>query len=75
VQNLSGLGIGQRIGGLGLIGREPAQYAARHVRAPPQHLQRGDQAVAAERGREPRDAGIRIAALRRVGHQHGKIGG
>ena len=74
VQDFPRLRVGERIGGLGLIGGEPAQHAARDVRAPPQHLQRRDQAVAAERRREPRDAGIGIAALRRIRHQHRQIG-
>ena len=75
MQDFSGLRVGKRIGFFGLIGGEAAQHAARHLGAPPQHLQRGNEAVAAERRGEPGDAGIGIAALRRVRHQHRKIGG
>ena len=75
MQDFSRLRIGQRIRGRGLIGRQAAQHAARHVRRPPQHLQCRDQPVAAERGRVPGNAGIGVTALRRVGHQHREIGG
>ena len=40
----------------------------------PQHLQRGDQAVAAERGRIPGNAGVGIGPLRRIGDQHVEVG-
>jgi hypothetical protein len=75
VQNLPRLGVGQRIGGLGLKGCKPPQHAARDVGTPPQHLQRRDQAVAAERGRKPWNAGVRIRPLRRLRRQDGEIGG
>ena len=74
MQDFSGLGVGQRIDALGLIEGEPLQHAARDARIDPQHLQRGDQSVAAERGRIPGDARIRIAALRGLGHQHVEVG-
>ena len=75
VQDFSRLGVGERIGGFGLIVGEATQHAARDVRAPPQHLQSGDQAVAAEGGREPGNARIGITPLRRFGHQNLQIGG
>ena len=74
VQNLSRFCIGLRIGRFRLISSEALQHAFGDVRAPPQHLHGGDQAVAPECRRKPRDAGIRIASLRRIGHQHFKIG-
>ena len=64
VQDLSGLGVGERIDGFGLIEGEPLQHAARNARIDPQHLQRCDEAVAAERGRIPGNPCIGIAALR-----------
>ena len=75
MQDLARLRIGGGIALLGLERREPAQHAARHAGIAPQHLDRGDQPVAAERGRVPGDAGIRITALRRLGHQHAEVGG
>ena len=75
MQDLAGLRIGKRIGGLGLIEGEAAQYAARDLWRPPQHLQGGDQPVAAECRRIPGNAGIRVTALRRIRHQHRQIGG
>ncbi len=43
VQDLAGLGVGERICGLGLEESEPPQHALRNARIDPQHLQRGDQ--------------------------------
>ena len=40
----------------------------------PQHLQRGDDAVAAERRREPGDAGIGVGAGRQLGGQQRDVG-
>jgi len=74
MENLSRLRVAKRIGHLGLIGGEAPQHALCHVRAPPQHLQRGNEAVATKRRRKPRDTSIRIAALRRIRHQHREIG-
>jgi hypothetical protein len=74
VKDFSRLRVSERIGGFGLIGGEPSQNAAGDVGAPPQHLQRGNQAVAAEGGGEPGDAGIGIAAFRCIGHQYFQIG-
>jgi hypothetical protein len=74
VQDLSRLRIGKRIRGLGLVGGEAPQHATGNVRAPPEHLQRRDQTVTAEGRREPRDASVGIAALRRIRHEHGEVG-
>ena len=65
VQDFSGLGVGERIEILGLIGGEPPQHAFGDAGIAPQHLQRGDDPVAAERGRVPGNAGVRVRALRR----------
>jgi len=48
VQDLSGFGIGERIDRLGLIECEPLSARARDPRIDPQHLQRGDNSVAAK---------------------------
>ena len=74
VQDLSRLRVRGRIVGLGLERGEAPQHALRDARIEPEHLQRGDQSVAAERGRIPGDAGIGITPLRRVGHQHVEVG-
>ena len=74
MQDLSGLRIGKRVDGCRLIISEPPQHAARNARIEPQHLQRRDDAVAAERGGVPGDAGIGISALRRLRHQHVEVG-
>ena len=75
MQDFSRLGVRRGIDALGLERREPAQHAARHGGIAPQHLDRRDQPVAAECRRVPGDAGVRVAALRRRGHQHAEIGG
>ena len=74
MQDLSGLRVGERIDALGLIEGQPLEHAARDPRIDPQHLQRGDQSVAAERRRVPGNAGIGISPLRRIGHQHVEVG-
>ncbi len=74
VQDLARLRVRLRIVALGLQRRQSAQHAVRHAGIEPEHLQRGDQTVAAERRRIPGDAGVGIAALRRVGHQHAEVG-
>ena len=74
VQDLAGLRVRGGIVGGGLERGEPAQHAARDAGIEPEHLQRGDQSVAAERGRVPGDARIWISPLRRVGHQHAQVG-
>ena len=57
-----------------LVRREKAQHAPRGVGVEPEHLHRGEDAVAAEHGREPRHAGVRIRAERRLGLEHREIG-
>ena len=74
VQDLSRRSVGERIDRLGLEMREPPQHALGDPRIDPQHLQRGDQPVAAERRRVPGNAGIGIASLRRLRHQHVEVG-
>ena len=74
VQDFAGLGVGQRIEVGGLKSRQPPQHAFGDARIAPQHLQRRDDAVAAERGRVPGDAGVRVGALRRAGGQHRQVG-
>jgi hypothetical protein len=74
VQDLPGLGVLLRRDGVGLRRGEEAKHPARERRMDREHLHRGDDAVAAERRAEPRDAGVRIGALRRVGHQHPQVG-
>jgi hypothetical protein len=74
VQDLAGLGVGERIRGLGLEEGEPPQHALGNARIDPQHLQRGDQSVAAERGRIPGNARIGVSPLRRFRHQHVEVG-
>ncbi len=73
VQDFSGLSVRRRIVDLGLVEREPPQHAARNRRVEPQHLQRGDQPVAAERGRIPGNPGIWITSLRRFGDEHAQV--
>ena len=51
------------------------EHAARQLRIDPQELQRGDDAVAAERRAEPGHAGVRIRAVRRGRGQHADVGG
>ncbi len=64
----------ERICRLGLKMREPPQHALGDPRINPQHLERGDQAIAAERRRVPGNAGIGITPLRRLRHQHVEVG-
>ena len=63
VQDFAGLGVGERIEILGLIGGEPPQHAFGDAGIAPQHLHRGDDPVAAERGRVPGNAGVGIRTL------------
>ena len=58
----------------GLAGGQIGQHAAGQARVEPQHLPGGEDAVAAERGREPGDAGERIGAGRQVGDQEAEVG-
>ena len=74
VHDLAGLRVVRRVDDGGLGRGKPAQHAARHARIEPQHFDRGDDAVAAERRRIPGDAGVGIRPLRRLGYQHVKIG-
>ena len=74
VQDLAGLHVGGRVLAPGLVRREKAQHAPRRVGVEPEHLHRGEEAVAAEHGREPRYAGVRIGAERRLGLEHLEIG-
>ena len=61
--------------GLGrLMGGQILQDAAGQRRVEPQHLQRGDDRVAAEGGREPGDAGIGVGAGRQLGRQQRQVG-
>ena len=48
MQDLSRLGVGQRIDRVRLVVCEPSQDASRKPRVHPQHLQRSDESVAAE---------------------------
>ena len=73
MQNLAGLGVGERVDCFRLMESKPLQHAARNPRVDPQHLQRGDDAVAAERRRVPGDSRIGIPALRRFRHQHVEV--
>ena len=50
------------------------QHAAGDLGSGPQQLVGRDQAVAAEGRAEPRDSGVRIRAVRRIGDHHLKIG-
>jgi len=75
VQDFSRLCVRTWIAAHRLKRREPAQRAARHAGIAPQHFDCGDQPVTPERGRVPGDARIRVAALRRIGHQHAEIRG
>ena len=74
VQDFSGLGVGSVVVGLGLMGGKSPQRAARHVGVEPQHLQRGDEAVAAESRGVPGNAGIGKSPFRRVREQHVEVG-
>ncbi len=74
VHDLAGRGVAERRVLARLIFGQKAQHAARKPRLQPQRLQRGDDRVAAERCRKPRDAGVRIGAGRRVGGQQAEIG-
>ena len=74
VRDFSGFGVDKRIECGGLKGGEPPQDALGDAGIAPQHLQRRDDAVAAERGRVPGNAGIRVGTLRRVGRQHREVG-
>ena len=56
VQDFSRLGVGERIDRLRLIECEPPQHAARDPRVDPQHLQRGNESVAAKCRRIPGNA-------------------
>ena len=75
MQDLAGLASAAESLAVAWIGREPAQHAARDGGVAPQHLHRGDQAVAAECGRVPGNAGVRISPLGRAGAEHGEVGG
>ncbi|MNI08814.1 hypothetical protein D3C73_618630 [compost metagenome] len=63
-----GVGLGRLA--RGQIGQHPLGQAG----VDPQHLPGGDDAVATERGREPRHPRIRIGAGRQVGGQKGDVG-
>jgi hypothetical protein len=56
-----------------MLGQIP-QDPARQRRIEPEQLQRGDDRVAAEGGREPRDAGVGVRARRQLGREQGEIG-
>ena len=73
VRNFSGLGVGARIECGGLISGEPPQHTLGDTGIAPQHLQRGDDPVAAECGRVPRNASVRVGPLGRVGGQHREV--
>ena len=74
MQDLAGLRVGCLIVHIGLEMRQAFEHAARHARIEPQHLKRGNDAVASERCRIPGNAGIRIRSLRRIRHQHVEVG-
>ena len=74
VQDLPRLHVGRPVLALGLVRGEEAQHPARERGLDPQHLDRGEDAVAAEGGREPGHAGVGIGAVRRVGHEHRQVG-
>ena len=56
------------------VAARKSQYAAGDRRIEPQALQRGDDAVAAERRAEPRHAGIRVRPPRHVGDHQMQVG-
>ena len=74
MQDLAGLHVGGSVLTLALMRGEKAQHAACQRRLDPQHLERGEQTVAAEWRREPRHAGVGVSALRRLGEQHREVG-
>ena len=74
VQDLAGLRVLRRIAGRRLRRRQEAEHAARQLRLEPEQLERGDDAVAAERRAEPGDARVRIRPGRRLGDHHLEIG-
>ena len=74
MQDLARLRRGEIVALGGLVGGEKAQRAGRDAGIEPQAFERGDDAVAPERGRKPRHAGIGIRPLRRIGDQHGEVG-
>ena len=74
VENLAGFGVAIGIGIPGLRRGKKLQHAARDGRVDPQHHQRRDDAVAPERRRKPRNAGVRVGPVFGIGHQHGQVG-
>ena len=74
MENFPRLRIGEWIGRCRLVGRQAAQDAARDARIEPQHFQRSDQSIAPEGSGIPGNSRIGIGPLRRIGHQHVKIG-
>ena len=74
MQDFSGLGVVERIDRRCLMEGKPLQHAARDPRVDPQHLQRGDDSVAAEGRRIPGNPSIGISPLRRIRHQYVEVG-
>jgi hypothetical protein len=74
VQDLAGLLVREGLVHRALVAGEEPQRAAGDLGLEGQHLERRDQAVAAERGHVPRDAGVGKEALRRVGEEHVQVG-
>ena len=74
VHDLARLRIAERRCLRRLMLREESQHAARQAWIEPQHLQRRDHAVAAERRREPGNAGIGVGSGRELGGQQRDIG-
>jgi hypothetical protein len=75
VQDLSRFGVLPRVHVIGLRRRQVFEDAARDARVDPERLERGDDAVTAERRAEPGHSRIGILAVRRRRHQHPQIGG
>ena len=73
MDDLAGLLLGEVVVGIADVPGQEAQRAGRDARLERQHLQRRDEAVAAERGHVPRDAGVRDHALRRLGEQQVQV--
>lgn len=74
MQDLAGLLVREGLVHRALVAGEEPQRAAGDLGLEGQHLERRDQAVAAERGHVPRDAGVGNQALRRVGEEHVQVG-
>ena len=74
MQNLAGLGVGRRVGFIGLICCQIEEHATRERRVDPERLQGRDQSIAAEDGAEPGNAGIGVGAFGQVRRQHVEIG-